>query len=420
MIYYLEGIGVVYFLHSWAAFLLCRSRFSRRNTALICGGTAAAEVVIFILMTKCFPANRWEFAYVVFALTLFVFLTVCLVISVEPLPQTMFIVLSYAQLFLIVMFLSVVFSKCFFHGDSYATMWIRTILHFAVLCIYALCIRRKIEAVRQELTKGWWPMCALAALYTVYFSYVSMLAMTGSFGLQNVFQFLLLLSVMLVGYGVIFHMIRYMREAALNEQIERQQMVIAQKLELMQKAEEDARRLRHDFRHHMLNLAEYAGNGDNEAILRYLGEYGKEVDSTKIRRLCVDSRIDGILQAYDKRAKEKGIKAEYEISITEVLGISEVDLVAILGNLLENAIHGCLSSGKEEPYIMVRIFTKIGKLVIVVQNTCSDAFDFVYEESRPDMRGGVGISSIARSAKKYNGTVDFRSSQGMFVSRIVL
>ena len=49
---------------------------------------------------------------------------------------------------------------------------------------------------------------------------------------------LLLLVAIITGYGVIFHTIHYMREAALNSQIEQHQAILLKKLEIMEESEE--------------------------------------------------------------------------------------------------------------------------------------------------------------------------------------
>ncbi len=67
---------------------------------------------------------------------------------------------------------------------------------------------------------------------------------------------------------------------------------------------------------------------------------------------------------------------------------------------------------------MVRILTKAERLVIVIQNTCSEELKFDLQDGAD--KKGIGLASIIRSAEKYGGAADFKSNNGIFTSRIVL
>lgn len=54
--------------------------------------------------------------------------------------------------------------------------------------------------------------------------------------------------------------------------------------------------------------------------------------------------MDNILRVYLRKARENGITVTTDIDMRENTAVADVDLVAILGNMLENAINGCMSS----------------------------------------------------------------------------
>src|SRR5699024_7130017 len=134
------------------------------------------------------------------------------------------------------------------------------------------------------------------------------------------------------------------------------------KLESMREAEREAKRLRHDLRHHMINIAEYARKGENAALLSYLEEYGADIEGTESNHLCANQTVDNILTVYARRADQNEIEADFDVKTDKEIGIRDVDLVAILANLMENAINGCLNSGKSRMYLHVKIRTKEQKL----------------------------------------------------------
>ena len=87
------------------------------------------------------------------------------------------------------------------------------------------------------------------------------------------------------------------------------------------------------------------------------------------------------------------------------LKIREIDLIAILGNLLENALHGCQESGKEKQCIEIHIRVQSNRLIIVCNNTCSDKLKLC--GSLP-VGKNIGISSILSVCQKYDGNLDYK------------
>ena len=83
----------------------------------------------------------------------------------------------------------------------------------------------------------------------------------------------------------------------------------------------------------------------------------------------------------------------------------EIDIIALLGNLLENALHGCQESGKENKSIEIRIRLQKKILIILCSNTCSD--DLELADGLPAKKS-IGVSSILSVCRKYDGNLDYR------------
>ena len=87
--------------------------------------------------------------------------------------------------------------------------------------------------------------------------------------------------------------------------------------------------------------------------------------------------------------------------------------MAILANLLENALNGCkeLEAGQlRQPKIEISIREKDSNLLIVCSNTCSDKLEV--SDALPKKRG-IGISSIISACGHYNGKVDYAVKDGI-------
>lgn len=100
----------------------------------------------------------------------------------------------------------------------------------------------------------------------------------------------------------------------------------------------------------------------------------------------------------------------------ENTAVADMDFVAILSNLLENAINGCAECGAHGE-IKVNIRTNKGKLVIVCSNPCKP--DLVIEDDIIKPKG-TGIESILMAVDKYDGNIRYRLERGIVTVSIVL
>lgn len=112
-----------------------------------------------------------------------------------------------------------------------------------------------------------------------------------------------------------------------------------------------------------------------------------------------------------------------EVHMTEEVGIREMDLVALLANILENAIGLCVDSGEAERYIGMSLAFKSHKMVIQCQSTCGlgiskEAFGDGMTKTWKGSRSSV--FDIARVASRYNGETDFRVGNRVFYARVLL
>ena len=90
--------------------------------------------------------------------------------------------------------------------------------------------------------------------------------------------------------------------------------------------------------------------------------------------------------------------------------------MAILANLLENALNGCKELA--QPKIEINILEKDSNLLIVCSNTCSDMPD-ISDDGLPKKRG-IGISSIISACGHYNGSLDYTVKDGVCSAYAVL
>ncbi len=209
-----------------------------------------------------------------------------------------------------------------------------------------------------------------------------------------------------------------------NQLIQMNYRLLKRQLEILEESVESGRRLRHDIRHHIAVMAEYVRRGQSEELLQYLKEYDRETDQSVPEMICANPAVNNILSAYTRKAQHQQIKVTLDVEIGKSLSIPSIDLVAILANAYENAIYACMEVKKHaderECFIYLMIKKRKNKLIIFCSNTCRKGT--VLKDGKPaaEFTGGVGVSSIIRTAKKYGGEYDFKNDNGVFVFRLIM
>lgn len=161
-----------------------------------------------------------------------------------------------------------------------------------------------------------------------------------------------------------------------------------------------------------------------ERNMELLEEYNKSAGENYPDKVCVNAAVNNILAAYTKKARQEQIKVTLDIEQKKNLGIPNIDLVTILANAYENAIYGCMEVKKQskerECAIHLMLKKKNNKLVIYCSNTCRVETEIKNGQPRPEATGGIGVSSIIRTAEKFDGEYDFKNDNGLFVFRIIM
>lgn len=209
-----------------------------------------------------------------------------------------------------------------------------------------------------------------------------------------------------------------------NQLIQMNHRLLERQIEILEESVESGRRIRHDARHHNAVIAEYAHRGQREELLQYLKEYEEEITQGVPEMICANTAVNNILTAYTRKARKEGIQVTLDVKIGKDLRFPSLDLVAILANAYENAIYACMEVKKDpdgrECFIRLMLKIKKNKLIITCRNTCRIETELKDGQPKSEFTGGVGVSSIIRTAEKYDGEYDFKNDKGVFVFRLIM
>lgn len=209
-----------------------------------------------------------------------------------------------------------------------------------------------------------------------------------------------------------------------NQLIQMNHRLLERQMEFLEESVEAGRRIRHDARHHNIVIAEYARRWQNRELLEYLEQYEKVLEEGAAPVICENIAVNNILSAYTRKAEREQIKVLLDIKLEKECGIQDIDLVTILSNAYENAIYGCIEAKKQSPArectIHLFVKRKKNKLVIFCSNTCKTETSLKNGYPKPEFTGGIGVSSIVKTAKNYDGEPDFQNDDGVFIFRLIM
>lgn len=306
-------------------------------------------------------------------------------------------------------------------GAGNAVIWLLRIgLNLFFLLLYQLFFKKRILCVYQDIRHGDSNITVLSLL-TFYMLSILLLSSEKRHS-RSVFSVYILLSVyifVVIVYVVLFRFMGRLKHEWQFKQMQLSEKFLLAQMDSYEEMEQNARQMRHDFRHHNIVVAEFARNRDYQGILDYLKKYDEEESEKYARTFCSNHAVDHALSAYVARAQHKGIEVKLAIRFWDTSGISDIDLVSILSNIMENAINGCMQT-EQKGWIELSARQKGTKLAIVCKNTCTS--DIFFENGIPKNknRDSVGVESILRSVRKYSGDADFSVSNGIFTCRVVL
>lgn len=162
----------------------------------------------------------------------------------------------------------------------------------------------------------------------------------------------------------------------------------------------------HDAKKH---LAAIQALNEDPTIGNYVTKLSEQLKDYSKSHSSGNKLLDVMLHKYDIDCKMRGITFEYDVKVCNLSQLEDIDLVAILGNLLDNAVTAAEKS--EEKWIALNTVHRNAYSVIILSNSC---------DTQPKRSGnrllstksnvnfhGFGLKSVAKAISKYQGDFEW-------------
>lgn len=183
-------------------------------------------------------------------------------------------------------------------------------------------------------------------------------------------------------------------------------------------------KLFHDFHNHIDVLYRYLLKGGTIEAIDYLENLRSPIQNITQTIWIGDEAVDYLINNKIALATVRSVRISTNIEFPRHTNIRSVDLVAILGNLLDNSLEAIENAEDSFRFINLTIRRINDMLVIKVENGCSSApvlTDGDLQTSKADKAlHGWGLKSVRTVAERYDGTIETEYSNHTFRAVVTL
>lgn len=177
-------------------------------------------------------------------------------------------------------------------------------------------------------------------------------------------------------------------------------------------------KLFHDFYNHIEALQHYLIKDKIKEASQYIEDLRSPLKTITQDVWTGDEAVDYLINSKIALATSRQIRVSTNIEFPRHTNIRSVDLVAILGNLLDNSLEAIEDTEDSLQFINLTIRRINDMLVIKVENGCSVAptvADGDLQTSKTDKAlHGWGLESVRTAVEHYDGTIETEYSNHTF------
>lgn len=234
----------------------------------------------------------------------------------------------------------------------------------------------------------------------------------------------------LFGNIIIFYAFNKYAEE-LNSNLEAPILIVKQRADLnyyVQRVEiqENHNEFVHNISHFLRAISQLAMINDCDSIIKMVGELDNQVEQHEIIWYSNNHILNVILSERQQQAEDENILFDIFIEPGVVLTmVEDVDLIAMFGNLLDNAFRAtCECLG--EKFIQLKVYMQEveGFCVVKIVNSFSGNIikveDKFVSTKKEKGKHGLGINNVNKIAEKYGGYLSCKVKENVFETILLL
>ena len=246
---------------------------------------------------------------------------------------------------------------------------------------------------------------------------------------------ILLLSLLSILYSVkLFQdMICWNREKSGRIVLEKQISSLQEHMEEMERIYSGIRGMKHDMKNTLSVIQRLSAGEGNGELEEYLSELNRGLEKLEVRFKTGNTVVDTLLNMkYHEAVRDvPGLKMDADkLMLPQGLEIHSYDIGIILGNAVDNAMEACRKLKAKEPeadaFIRLCSLQKGNLLILKVENSFDGRLvrrrqeEFPITDKADKSSHGIGLANIKSTAEKYQGTMDFKVKDRVFILSVMM
>ena len=235
---------------------------------------------------------------------------------------------------------------------------------------------------------------------------------------QGVMFILVIMVALCMGGTVLLISVKRRNNNMKAEIMEQERELYYRQLKVMQGSLEQQKSIRHDMKLHLAVIKRFLLTDQEREAVKYLEKISKELeikDYIQSNNIPFDSIVNY------KLSEAKGdVKINANVAIPKEIKMDTMDIVIIMGNLIENALEAV--EKVKDKRINLDIFFDRGNLFINIKNTFDGEVKYSKKSpteewiiSRKSGRDhGYGLRNVRKSVEKYNGKLEMSYDKNYF------
>ena len=180
----------------------------------------------------------------------------------------------------------------------------------------------------------------------------------------------------------------------------------------------------HDYKKQLSTLQELMKSGDIDTAIELTEQLTKSIAVETSEINVGHPVINAVLNQQYRVAKGKTIGMTFAVSELKDVRLAYDDIVVLLGNLLENAIHECekVTAQGRVASISVKFVEASGKVILNVRNPVREKVEIVDNKvaTLSHEGHGIGLSNVESVSERNGGTFAISCDDNEFVAVVII
>lgn len=183
----------------------------------------------------------------------------------------------------------------------------------------------------------------------------------------------------------------------------------------------------HNLCHYLRIIGELALERKSEEIYKIIKELNVELEGNEMTLYSNHIILNALLS--EKAMISEKNDVTYEVYVEPEINfgsVKDIDLISMLGNLLENAIHAASECVKEQAGVKIKIFMQnqgnvcVAKIVNDFSGQVHKKNEIFMTTKKDKKLHGIGLRSVRKTAEKYKGHLECYTIKNKFYAILVM